>query len=139
LDDQLCEVGLGRRSLSAPVPRAIVFSSDELVVPAEQGVGRDDGGEPGEHAATEQLSANGEPPALIIGEADASAAELLAQDAILLAQVVDDEQVAALQPARGHEDQHLKNQRTRRSFHGGRGSTKSRALIRSRRPVSSGV
>jgi hypothetical protein len=50
-------------------------------------------------AATEHLALRREPAALCVGEAQAPAAELLAQDAVLLPEVFEDLDLAAVHPA----------------------------------------
>ncbi len=52
--------------------------------------GGDDAGDALKHLAAESLALHGEASALIVGQADAAAAELLTEDAILLQEVVDD-------------------------------------------------
>jgi hypothetical protein len=89
---------------------------DELAVPAQDRVGRHQAGELLQDAATKHLALLREPAALCVGEARAPAAELLAQDAVLLPEVFQDLDLAAVHPAREHEEQELQ----RRDRHAGR-------------------
>src|SRR6478672_7334897 len=64
------------------------FPRDQLPVPSENRVGRDDRRDLTEPAAAHPVSVHGQPTALVIGEAD-PATEARAEDAIFLNQIRD--------------------------------------------------
>ncbi|HEU4734680.1 MAG TPA: hypothetical protein VFT22_42610 [Kofleriaceae bacterium] len=70
--------------------RAVVLAGDQLAVPAQDRVGRDQDGELTEPATPDGPALDGQASPLVIGEPQAPPAELLAEDAVLLAQEVDD-------------------------------------------------
>jgi hypothetical protein len=59
-------------------------------------------------AAAERSALRRKPAALGVGEPQATVAELLAQDAVLLLEVLDDLALAAVHPAGEHQQQELK-------------------------------
>ncbi len=69
------------------------------MVPAEDGVGRYDGGNVGKDPPTEDPALSCEPPPLVIGETQASPAELLFQHSILFNEVLDDLGLVAIYPS----------------------------------------
>jgi hypothetical protein len=85
--------------------RAIVLAGDQLAVPAQDRVRRDQAGELAQPATTDGPALDGQAPPLVIGEPQAPPVELLAEDAVLLAQEVDDLKLAGVDPARHPEDQ----------------------------------
>jgi hypothetical protein len=109
--DKRSEITLGARPARRALRAAVVLSTDELSRPTEQSVGRDDGCNTGKRGLAEVRSSDGETPTLVIGETQPLALKVLAQDAILLTQVVDAEQLAALEAAGSEQDHELKNQR----------------------------
>jgi hypothetical protein len=74
-------------------------------MPSQQGLRRDDSGDPGKSFPPQRLGLNGEAPALIVIEAQSPAAELLAKNPVLLAKVIDSLQLALIHPS-GDGDQH---------------------------------
>jgi hypothetical protein len=86
---------------------AVVLLGDELAVPAQDGVGGHQSGELFKRTSADESALRGEPPALSVGEAQAPTAELLPQDAVLLLEVRDDLGLAAVHPAREHQEQEL--------------------------------
>jgi hypothetical protein len=62
---------------------------DQATVPGQDRVGRDDRCDRVEHRATERLALGREAPSLVVGQTESLAAKLLAQDAVLLSQVVE--------------------------------------------------
>jgi hypothetical protein len=82
------------------------LQSDELSVPTEDSVGRDERGKFGEGASPDGFSPDRKPATLIVGQAESPATELLLQDAILLAEILDDRILLATNPAGqgGNED-----------------------------------
>jgi len=69
-------------------------------------------------AAAERFALRREPATLGIGESQTPAAELLSQDAVLLLEILDDLELAAVHPAREHEQQELErgDRHHRRSY-----------------------
>ena len=78
---------------------------DASRVPAQDRLGCHDGGEGFEALPAEPLALLGEPAALRVGEAQASFAEVLAEDAVLFEQVFDGVALTAVHPA-GHGEEH---------------------------------
>ena len=68
-------------------------------MPAENRVGRDDGGNAGEQSAADDLAARRESAALIVGQAKSFLAELFLEDAVLLDEVLDCLCLVAVDPA----------------------------------------
>ena len=64
--------------------------SDELPVPTQDGVRRDERRNICESASPDGLAADREPATLIVGQTETSAAELLLQDAVLFSEILDD-------------------------------------------------
>ncbi len=79
---------------------------DELPMPTQDGVRRDERCNLGEGASTDGLAADRQPATLIVGQPESSATELLLQDAVLLSEVFDDCVLMAADPTGegGHED-----------------------------------
>jgi len=105
-NDQCDEVGLGSAA-SSTVPRAIVLGCNQVPIPAQDRVGRDDTGEVVEESPTEGLPLHGEAAPLVVGELESPSRELLSQDAVLLEEVVDHLGLSAIHPAGEHEDEEL--------------------------------
>jgi hypothetical protein len=78
---------------------------DQLTVPAQDRVGRDQARELAQPATTDDPALGSQASPLIIGEPQPPPAELLAEDAVLLAQEVDDLELAGVDPARHPQDQ----------------------------------
>ena len=78
---------------------AVVLPSDQRPMPREQGVRRHDGPHFLQRASTERVGFRGKADTLIVGEPEPPRSELLAQDAILLLQVVDDVALLLVDPA----------------------------------------
>ncbi|WP_233104200.1 hypothetical protein [Haliangium ochraceum] len=74
-----------RRTLGA----AVVLLGDEVAIPAQDGVGRDDAGVFAQQLASEGFALDCKATALRIGEAKATIAELLAEGAILGLEIFD--------------------------------------------------
>ena len=102
--DQGFEFTLSPRPASAPPFAAVVLLSDQLAVPGEQRLRRHEGGHLRQDGPPQPLRFGGQPAALIVGEPKALGAKLLAEDSILLAQVLDHLQLALVHPA-GDGDQ----------------------------------
>ena len=74
----------------SPLGRVGPLGCDELSVPAEDGVGCHDRRDASEDSASQDFALRGETPALVVGEAQTLASELLLEDAVLLDEVGDD-------------------------------------------------
>jgi len=79
----------------------------ELPVPTENGVGSDERGDLGKRASADGLASHSQSASLIVGQPESSAAELLLEDAILLAEILNDRILLAADPAREGGDQNL--------------------------------
>ena len=79
---------------------------NELPVPTKDGVGSDERGNLGEGASPDNFAPDRKPPTLSIGQAKSSATELLPENSVLLAEVLDDRILLTGDPAsqRGHEN-----------------------------------
>ena len=93
-DDELLHVGGDSRTTGPSARRAAVLASDQLAVPAQDRVGRDQASELAQPTMSDGPALDGYAPPLVIGEPQAPPAELLAEDAVLLAQEVDDLKLA---------------------------------------------
>jgi hypothetical protein len=83
----------------------VIFLGDELPVPSQQCLGRDDGGDRCEHLPTEAFCLAGQPAPLIVIQPQPSAAELFSKDPIFFAQIIDGILLLLIHPA-GHGDEH---------------------------------
>ena len=84
--------------------RSVVFLADQFPVPGQQGLRRDNGGDLSQNLPPQGFGSNGQSAALVVIEAHSPAAELLSKNAILLAKVINDLQLALVHPA-GDSDQ----------------------------------
>jgi hypothetical protein len=77
-----------------------------LPVPTKDGVWRDDRRDVGKGASSDGLAPHGQSASLIVGQAESSATELLLEDSVLLAEVLDGRILLAADPASqgGNED-----------------------------------
>ena len=93
---------------------AVVCPRDQLSMPAEEGIGRDQGVQVTAYPSPEARGLCGQAPALGVGEPETARTELLAEDAILFLEIVNDVTLLLVDPARdGHDEelQHLGNRR----------------------------
>ena len=102
---------LAARSATAA---AVVFPSDQLSMPAEEGIGRDQGLQVTAYPSPEALGLGGPAPALGVGEPETARAELLSENAILFLKVVDDVTLLLVDPAGDRYDEELEYLRKRR-------------------------
>jgi hypothetical protein len=86
------------------VGRAIVLPSDQLPVPSQQSLRRDNCCDFRKSAAAESFRFRGEPSALVVGETKSSPAELLTQYPVFLPQVVDCVLLSLSHPASNGND-----------------------------------
>jgi hypothetical protein len=101
---QLLDVDLCPGAAGAAFSAAIVSLRDQLSVPAQQCLRRDDCGELGQHLSPKSSGFGGQTPALVISEPQTSIAELFAKDTVLFAQVFDHLKLAFIHPS-GKGDQ----------------------------------
>src|SRR5215467_10306527 len=83
---------------------SVVLLGDQLPVPSQQGLRRDNVGDLGKNLSSQRFGLYGQSPALIVIQAQSPAAELLSKNAILLAKVINDLQLVLVHPA-GDRDQ----------------------------------
>ena len=102
-----------------PGRRVRPLPGDQLPMPAEQRVGRDDRGDLAQRLTAQPVRPRGEPPPVVIGEAQAPPTQLPAQEAVFFDQIGDRLPLAALEPAGQDQQQHLE----------GRGGDHERELI----------
>ena len=100
-DHKLLHVFAGGRATGSSARRAVILPGDQLAVPAQDRLGRHEAGELLQSAATDDLALGREASPLVIGESQPSPTELLPKYAVLLAEKVDDLQLAVVDPA-GH-------------------------------------
>src|SRR5215469_4300816 len=85
--------------------RSIVFLSDQLPVPSQQGLGRDNAGDLGKNLSSQGFGLYGQSPALMVIEAHSPATELFSKHAVLLAKILNDLPLVVVHPP-GNSDQH---------------------------------
>src|SRR6516162_8177309 len=78
--------------------RSVVLLGDQLPVPSQQGLRRDNAGDLGKSLSSQRLGLYGQSPALIVNEAYSPATELFSKHPILLAQIFNDLQLAVVHP-----------------------------------------
>ena len=105
---------------------AVVCPRDQLSLPAEKGIGRDQGVQVTEYPSPEAVGLCGQAPALGVGEPETARTELLSEDAILFLERVDDVTLLLVDPARDGHDEELKHVGTRR--HTGRAEQRRSAV-----------
>src|SRR6516225_7480384 len=84
---------------------SIVFLGDQLSVPNQQALGCDNAGDFAKNLSSQRFGLYGQSPTLIVVEAHSPVTELFSKHPILLAKVVNDLQLAVVQPP-GNSDQH---------------------------------
>ena len=114
-DYELLQPGRSRRPAWPTPTGAVVLLGHELAVPAKDGIGRDDGVEALEHTPGQQAALAREAAALVIGEPEPAATQLLAENPILLDEVVDDGLLAAVHPSGKEQEQELQRRRRHRA------------------------
>src|SRR5215469_6180018 len=77
---------------------SVVLLGDQLPVPSQQGLRRDNAGDLGKSLPPQCFGLYGQSPALIVIEAHSSATELFAKHPILLAKIFNDLQLAVVHP-----------------------------------------
>jgi hypothetical protein len=105
LNDQALDQLHGRRATWISSGTAVVLLRDELAVPAQDRVGRDDAVDLVQHLAAEHLALPCEPTSLSIREAEAPTTELFAQHTVLFLEVREDLELATVGPPREQQQQ----------------------------------
>src|SRR6266540_1484900 len=81
-DDELPKRRRRTRATNSAASSAVVLGGDEFTVPAQDRVGRHEPGELVQHAAAQHSALHREAAALVVGEPQLPATELLAEDAV---------------------------------------------------------
>src|SRR5215467_9374420 len=83
---------------------SVVLLGDQLPVPSQQGLRRDNAGDLGKSLSSQRFGLYGQSPTLIVIEAHSLATELFAKHPILLAKIFNDLQLAVVHPpGDGHQ------------------------------------
>src|SRR5215467_10694361 len=99
------DLRLGAGATGDSLPRAGVFRGDEPAIPTEDRVRGDDARDVPKATPTERLSLHRQAAPLVVSEPETTATALRAQDAVLLAQVVDDRLLLTVDPAREQKEE----------------------------------
>src|SRR5262245_53164054 len=97
---------LHARSADSPFP-ARPFLRDQFTMPAQDGVRCHKGRDVAKRSSADLVSGHTEPPALIIGQSNATAAQLRLQGPILFAEEVDDIRLLSLEPSKERHEQKM--------------------------------
>ena len=89
------------RSSGATLPTAVILASDQFSMPSEQRIRRKLCVQLSENLAPELLGLHRQTPTLVIGQPQALLAQLIAENAVLFLQVVDDIALLLIHPASG--------------------------------------
>ena len=99
---------LGEHCRSAqPLPSVGPFPRNQLAVPPQNGIWRDDGRDVLQHAPSESVPKQRETTALIIVQPQPPATQLRLERPVLFAQERDDVMLLALEPSQQCHQQHL--------------------------------
>ena len=101
---------------SRPMLRVCPFPRDELPMPSQNRVRRDDCGDLAQDAPSQPMPQDGEPPPVVIRELEPLPTQLASKDPILFNQVGHGTSLLAIQPANHDREHHLES---RRVDHGG--------------------
>ena len=99
------------RAASPSSKTAVVLLGDQPPVPAKDRVRRDDAGHLHQCAPAKLLAAHRESTALVVCEPKRSRTKLLAEDAILLSEIVDQIFLVTIHPASNSEHEELQHMR----------------------------
>src|SRR6516162_11448141 len=77
---------------------SVVLLADQLPVPSQQGLRRDNAGDLGKSFSSQRFGLYGQSPTLIVIEAHSPATELFSKHPILLAKIFNDLQLAVVHP-----------------------------------------
>src|SRR5215471_6061410 len=86
---------------------SVVLLGDQLPMPSQQGLRRDNAGDLGKSLSSQRVGLNGQPPALIVIEVHSLASELFSQHPILFAEIFNDLQLAVVHPPGDGDQQKL--------------------------------
>jgi hypothetical protein len=84
------------------------FPGNQLPMPAQQGVGRDDPRNVTQPATAKPVRPHGEPPPIVVRELDAPPTQLPSKDAILFKKIAEYFSLSAVQPTREDGEHQLK-------------------------------
>ena len=93
---------------------AVVCPRDQLSMPAEEGIGRDQGVPVTAYPSPEARGLGGQAPARGVGDPETARTELLSEDAMLFLERVNDVTRLLVDPARDGHDEELKHLGNRR-------------------------
>ena len=109
-DDELLDLLGDTRSAKLSSLRAPVkLLGDQSLVPAQEGIGRDEGGDLFEALATKRVGERREAAAFRVRQAQPAATELGFEDAVFLKEIRDDLLLVPLEPASDHGDQDVED------------------------------
>ena len=111
---------------SCPCPAAGVCPRDQLSMPAEEGIGRDQGVPVAAYPSPEARGLGGPAPARGVGDPETARTALLSEDAMLFLERVNDVTRLLVDPARDGHDEELQHVGNRR--HTGRASQRLSAV-----------
>ena len=116
---------------------AVVCPRDQLSMPAEEGIGRDQGVPVTAYPSPEALGLGGPAPALGVGDPEPARTELLSEDAMLCLERVNDVTRLLVDPARDGHDEALQHVGEPGDIRGepSRGSRRSRTSRPGERPA----
>ena len=120
--DRVHDLWAGRSATAA----AVVWPRDQLSMPAEEGLGRDQGVPVTAYPSPEARGLCGQAPALGVGDPETARTELLSADAILFLERVNDVTRLRVDPARDGHDEELQHVVKRR--HTGRAEQRLSAV-----------
>ena len=100
-----------KSAAALPSPASVVFPVDQVPIPAEHGVRGDDGADSGPGLAAQLPGPRRRTPALGIGQSEAPAAKLFAEDPALLEEIFDPVLLLPVHPAGHREDQEQQGER----------------------------
>src|SRR5215471_4344505 len=86
---------------------SVVLLGDQLPVPSQQGLRRDNAGNLGKSFSSQRFGLYGQSPAVIVIEADSPITELFSKHPILLAKIFNDQQLAVVHPPGDSDQQKL--------------------------------
>src|SRR5215469_5994041 len=86
---------------------SVVLLGDQLPVPSQQGLRRDNAGDLGKSLSSQRFGLYGQSPALIVIQAHAPPTELFSKHAILLAKIFNGLQLAVVHPPGDGDKQKL--------------------------------
>jgi hypothetical protein len=115
--NQRADLAQDRRPSPTTTGTAVVLPGNQASVPRQQRVRRHDRGELAQQPSAQRPGLRGESTTLIVREAQASGSTLLAQDAVLFVQIVDDVALLLVDPTGERDQDEL--QRMRQPRHDG--------------------